>query len=202
MRKGLRLLVLPLLVAVIAGCSKPPEMEMANADQAASAAQSAQAAKYAPSDWKMAQDTLNAAKTEKAGQDGRFALFRSYGKAKALYEKASALSNTATTNAKAEMERVRKETEAILAAVKTDLDSTTAMVMAAPVGKDTKADIELMKQDVTALGSLLAQAQSAWSRNDFDAAKSQAQQVRDRMTTIKTQLEAAIAKRGAKGKKH
>ena len=100
MKKSLRmLLVLPLLVALIAGCSKPPEMEMAAADQAMQAAQATQASKYAAADWQMANDTLQAAKAEKAAQDSRFALFRSYGKSKAMFEKASALMNTATTNA-------------------------------------------------------------------------------------------------------
>ena len=201
MKKAFRmLLVLPLVVALIAGCSKPPEMEMAAADQAAQAAQAAQASKYAPQDWQMAQDTLQAARAEKAAQDGRFAMFRSYGKSKAMFEKATALSNTAASNAKVEMERVRKETEQILAMVKTELDSTAAMVANAPVGKDTKAEIELMKQDMTALQQTFSEAQAEYGRNNFDAAKSKAQSIRDRMASMKTQLEAAIAKRGGKKK--
>ena len=201
MKKTLRmLLVLPLLVALMAGCSKPPEMEMAAADQAMQAAQATQASKYAAADWQMANDTLQAAKAEKAAQDSRFALFRSYGKSKAMFEKASALMNTATTNAKAEMERVRKETEQILATVKTELDTLAVMVANAPVGKDTKAEIELMKQDMTALQQTFAEAQAEYGRNNFDAAKSKAQSIRDRMASMKTQLEAAIAKRGGKRK--
>lgn len=196
MKKTFRmLLVLPILVALIAGCSKPPEMEMAAADQAMQAAQATQASKYAAADWQMANDTLQAAKAEKAAQDGRFAMFRSYGKSKAMFEKASALMNTAATNAKAEMERVRKETEEMLNMVRVELDSTAAMVAKAPVGKDTKAEIELMKQDLTALQQMLTEAQANWSRNDFDGAKSKINTVRERMNTMKTQLEAAMAKR-------
>ncbi len=201
MKKAFRmLLVLPLVVVLLAGCSKPPEMEMAAADQAAQAAQASQASKYAPQDWQMAQDTLQAARAEKAAQDSRFAMFRSYGKSKAMFEKASALSNTAASNAKVEMERVRKETEQLLNMVKTELDSTAAMVANAPVGKDTKAEIELMKQDMTALQQTFAEAQAEYGRNNFDAAKSKAQSIRDRMASMKTQLEAAMAKRGGKKK--
>ena len=69
MKKTLRmLLVLPLLVALMAGCSKPPEMEMAASDQAMQAAQATQASKYAAADWQMANDTLQAAKAESAAQ--------------------------------------------------------------------------------------------------------------------------------------
>lgn len=192
------LLVLPVVAVLIAGCSKPPEPEMAAAEQAAQMAQQSQAQKYAPQEWTMAQDTLNAAKAEKAAQDGRFALFRSYGKSKAMFESATALLNTAATNAKAEMERVRKETEEMLNMVRVELDSTAAMVANAPVGKDTKAEIELMKQDLTALQQTLSEAQAEFQRNNFDAARSKAQSIRDRVAAMKTQLEAAMAKRGGR----
>ena len=199
MKRSLRFMALPLLLVVVAGCSKAPEMEMANADKAVQAASGAQAAKYAAADWQTVQDTITAAKQEKAAQDGRFALFRSYGKSKALYEKAAALAATTKTHAEAEMARVRAETQQMLAMVKTELDSTTAMVNAAPMGKDTKAEIELMKQDLTALTQMMTEAQGAWGRNDFDTAKNKAQTVRDRANAMKTQVEAAMAKKG-KGK--
>ncbi|MBI3872492.1 MAG: hypothetical protein HY304_05390 [candidate division Zixibacteria bacterium] len=200
MKKALRFMVLPLLLAFVAGCSKAPEMEMANADKAVQAASSSQAAKYAPQDWEMVQDTLQAAKTEKTAQDGRFSLFRSYGKSKGLYEKAAAMAAAAKTHAEAEMARVRAETQTLLNAVKTELDSTTAMVNAAPMGKDTKAEIELMKQDLTAMQQTLTEAQAAWGRNDFDTARNKAQSVRDKSMTMKTQVEAAMAKKGPKGR--
>jgi hypothetical protein len=199
MKRALRLMAIPLVLALlVAGCSKPPEMEMANAEQAVQAASAAQAAKYAPRDWQTVQDTLQAAKTEKAAQDGRFALFRSYGKSKALFEKASALAATAKTNAEAEMARVREETRQLLAAIRVEVDSTAAMLAKAPVGKDTKAELELMKQDMTAMQGMLTEAQAAFDRNDFDTAKNRAQTIRDKSATMRTQLEAAIAKKGGR----
>ena len=199
MKRALRLMAIPLVLALlVAGCSKPPEMEQANAEQAVQAASAAQAAKYAPRDWQTVQDTLQAAKAERAAQDGRFALFRSYGKSKALFEKASALAATAKVNAEAEMARVREETRQLLAAVRVELDSTAAMLAKAPVGKDTKAELELMKQDMTAMQGMITEAQAAFDRNDFDTAKNRAQTIRDKSATMKAQLEAAIAKKGGK----
>ena len=64
MRKLLRLLVLPLLVALVAGCSKAPVVEENNAVQAIGGAEQAQASKYAPGEWRTVQDTLEAAKAE------------------------------------------------------------------------------------------------------------------------------------------
>ncbi|MEW5702177.1 MAG: hypothetical protein AB1792_08115 [Candidatus Zixiibacteriota bacterium] len=199
MKKAFRLMVLPLALAlIVAGCSKPPEMEMANAEQAVQAASASQASKYAPQDWQMLQDTLQAAKAEKAAQDGRFSLFRSYGKSKALYEKAAGLAATTKTKAEAEMARVREETRQMLAAVRVELDSTVALLAKAPVGKDTKAELELMKQDMTALQGMMTEAQAGFDRNDFDTAKNKAQTIRDRCAAMRTQLEAAMAKKGAR----
>jgi hypothetical protein len=202
MKRAFRLMVLPLALAlIVAGCSKPPEMEMASAEQAVQAASGAQAAKYAPEDWQTLQDTLQAAKAEKAAQDGRFSLFRSYGKSKALFEKAAALAATTKTKAEVEMARVREETRQMLAAVRVEVDTTAAMLAKAPVGKDTKAELELMKQDMTAIQTMVNEAQASFDRNDFDSAKNKAQTIRDKCATMKSQLEAAMAKKKGGKKK-
>lgn len=201
MRKSLRLLVLPLLVALVAGCSKAPVVEENNAVQSVGTAEQAQASKYAPAEWRTVQDTLEAAKAEKAKQDSRFALFRGYGKAKALFEKVPALAAAAKTKAEAELARIRQETQTLIAQARTELDSAAAMVSTAPVGKDNKADIEMLKQDVAAAQQTLTEAQGDFDRGNYDGAKAKAQTIIDRSNAVKTAVEAAIAKRGGKGKK-
>jgi uncharacterized protein (DUF305 family) len=198
MRKSLMLLALPLLVALMAGCSKAPVVEENNAVQAVSGAEQAQAAKYAPTEWRTVQDTLEAAKAEKAKQDSRFALFRSYGKAKALYEKVPELAASAKTKAEAELARVRQETQTLIAQARAELDSAGAMLSTAPVGKDNKADIEMMKQDVAASQQTLTDAQGDFDRGNYDGAKAKAQTIIDKSKSIKTAVEAAIAKKGGR----
>jgi hypothetical protein len=196
----MRLLALPLLVALLAGCSKAPVVEENNAVQAIGGAEQAQASKYAPAEWRVASDTLEAAKAEKAKQDSRFALFRGYGKTKALYEKASVLAAAAKTKAEAELARIRQETQMMIAQARTELDSAGAMVSTAPVGKDTRAEIELMKQDIAALQQTLTEAQGDFDRGNYDAAKVKAQTIIEKSRSIKTTVEAAIAKKGGKSR--
>jgi len=198
MRKSMRLLALPLLVALLAGCSKAPVVEENNAVQAIGGADQAQAAKYAPAEYGIAKDTLEAAKAEKAKQDGRFALFRGYGKAKAMFEKVPALAAAAKTKAEAELARIRQETQQMIAQARTELDSAGAMVSTAPVGKDTKAEIELMKQDIAALQQTLTEAQGDFDRGNYDAAKVKAQTIIEKSKSVVTTVEAAIAKKGGK----
>lgn len=198
MRKSIKLLALPLFVALMAGCSKAPVVEENNAVQAIGSAEQSQASKYAPEEWRIAKDTLEAAKAEKAKQDGRFALFRGYGKAKAMYEKAAVLSATAKTKAEAELARIRQETQVILGQARTALDSAGAMLQTAPVGKDTKAEIELMKQDVAALQQTLTEAQGDFDRGNYDGAKAKAQTIIDKSNSMKTTLETAMAAKAGK----
>lgn len=190
------LVVVPLLAVLMAGCSKAPVVEENNATQAVSAADQAQAAKYAQADWQMAKDTLEAAKAEKLNQDGKFSLFRSYGKSKGMFDRAAVLAAKAESTAKVEMQRMRDEADAVLTQVQTDLDSLASMMLTLPVGKDTKAEIAMMKQDVAALQQSLAAARDDFNRQSYDTAKTKAMAVADKVLAMRTSLEAVKAKTG------
>jgi len=192
--------VLMLALVVMAGCSKAPVMEENNATAAMTAAEQGQAAKYASAEWQTAQDTLQAALAEKQTQDSRFALFRSYGKSKSLFEKAAQLAAGAQTKAAEELERVRRETEMLLAETRTALDSVAAQLLTVPVGKDTKAEIELMKQDVAAFQQQMNDAQADFQRANYDGARGKATAIMDKVTSMKATLDAAMARAGGRRK--
>jgi len=190
------LIVIPLTAVLLAGCSNAPVIEENNATQALSAAEQSQAAQYAQAEYQMAKDTLEAAKAERLNQDGKFSLFRSYGTSKGMFERAAMMAAKAETTAKAEMERARQETETILVQVQTDLDSLASMMLTLPVGKDTKADIALMKQDVAALQQQLSAARDDFDRQSYETAKSKAMTVADKALAMRTSLETVKAKTG------
>lgn len=154
------------VLLILAGCGKPPEPEMQSANAAFDAAKSAEAEQYAPEAYRAAMDTLNAAQAAKQEADSKFALFRSYGKAKELYVKAEAMANEATSEAQANKEQVKMEVSDLLVQAKAALDSAGTALAKAPRGKGSKADIELMKSDLNA-----AQAGYNDAMNDFNAGK-------------------------------
>jgi hypothetical protein len=125
-------------------------------------------------------DTLNAANAAKQEADGKFALFRSYSKAKALYVSADALAAKAVEDAAAEKERVKQEVTGLLTQAKAVLDSANQALAKAPKGKGSKADIELIKNDLAA-----AQASFDDANNDFNAGK---------YKIAKSKVEAAMMK--------
>jgi len=185
MRSAFRWAALCLTIALISGCSSAPEVEEQGATLAIAAADEVKAAVYAPAAWQTAEDTLQAARQERAAQDGRFALFRNYGQAKAMFERAAALAAQAKMEAETQREIVRQEATTLLTQAREDLGNLSTRLMGMRVGKDMKAEIELMKLDAAAFQQHLDEAQGDFDRGDFEAARTKAQTVIDRISGIR-----------------
>jgi hypothetical protein len=198
MFKRMSVLLLVLAVFLMVGCSKPPEVEMSAADTAMQAAKTAESETYAPQAYRMALDTLNAAKAAKQEQDSKFALFRKYGKSKEMFVSAKALMEKAGVDAKAEKERMRAELQSMLADVKMVLDSAQVALDKAPVGKGNKADIELIKNDLAGVNAAYTAAEAEFQAEKFMTCKAKLETVRTRAQAIITEIEAAKAKKSGK----
>ena len=199
MSKRLTIIVLAGLVLLsLVGCSKPPEAEMQKANATMDAARAAEAEQYVPASYRAAMDTLTAAMAAKQEAHAKFALFRSYGKSKVLFIKADSLAAKATSDAAAEKELVKAQVSDMLAQAKAAIDSANAALAKAPRGKGSKADIELMKSDITA-----AQAGYDDAMNDFTAgkylqARTKVQAVIDKANKVSADIATAFAKKTGK----
>jgi hypothetical protein len=199
MSKRISIIVLAgLVLLMLVGCSKPPEAEMQKANATFDQAKAAEAEQYVPDSYRAAMDTLNAAMAMKQEQDSKFALFRSYGKSKALFMKADELAGKAVSDAAAEKERVKAQVSDMLGQAKAAIDSANAALAKAPRGKGSKADIELMKADIGA-----AQAGYDDAMNDFNAgkyltARTKVQAVMDKANKVSMDIATAFAKKTGK----
>jgi len=186
------------LLALIAGCSKAPEAEMQAANQAIEAARTAEAEAYAPAAWRTAQDTLQAANAAKTEQDGKFALFRSYGKSKDMFVAAQTLANAASAAAETEKEKVKNEVIGLLSQAKAGIDAATAALAKAPKGKDTKAELELIKADLDGLTPAYADAEADFNGGKYLTARTKIQGVIAKAQSITDEIAAAAAKKAGK----
>ncbi len=180
-----------LTLVMVVGCSKPPEQEMTAATQAIDSAKMAEAQDYAPEAFRVATDTLNAAMALKKEADAKFALFRSYGKSKAMYARAQALANEAATKAQAEKERVRLEVTDMMAQAKALLDSTDMALKKAPRGKGSKADIELIKTDLAAAVTTYDGAQADFNGGKYKAAKAKLEAMMQKCRMVMDEIDKA-----------
>jgi hypothetical protein len=190
---GVVLAVFALMVVI--GCSKPPEQDMSAANQALDSAKMAEAQDYALDAYRVAQDTLNAAMALKREADGKFVLFRSYGKSKDMFVRAQGLANEAATRAAAEKERVRIEVTDMLTQAKALLDSADAVVKKAPRGKGSKADIELIKTDLAAAVMQYDEAMADFNNGKYKAAKAKLEAMMAKANSVIAEIEKARGKK-------
>lgn len=186
------------LLAMFVGCAKAPEAEIAKANQSVEAARAAEAETYVPDSYRAAMDTLNAANAAKTEADGKFALFRSYGKAKNLYVKADEMFTNTASEAATEKERVRVEVTQMLTQAKAAIDSATAALAKAPRGKGSKADIELIKGDLDAASAAYTDAENDINSGKYMAARAKVEAVVQQAHKVINDVAEAAARKAGK----
>ncbi len=174
--------IAPLLF--LAGCAEPPKAEADAASAALTSAKTAEAEQYATQAFGAARDTLNAAMAAIKEQDGKFALFRNYG---------------AATAAAAEKERLKNELTAMQATLTAAIAAADTALMKAPVGKGNKADIELIKSDLSAARAAYDAAVAEFNQAKYLSARTKMQTVQQRVQNIMNEITRASEM--AKGKK-
>jgi len=196
----LRRTLVPFTLAalLVTGCAKPPAEQIEAAEKAVKEAQQSGAGTYTAEEYAKLEGILAALKKEVGDQDGKFALFRDYGKVEQLASSAKVDGERIT------IEAVKKKEEAKAAALQAQqvaqeaVKSTQDLVDKAPVGKD-RAALEAIKTDAQALKSLLNQVQISLDKEDYPAAQAQAKAIHDMSQTVSAEIQNALAKAG-KGK--
>jgi len=203
MAKFAKLFSVLLVLLVIVGCSKPPEVEMQSANASIDQAKAAEAEAYVPRAYRTMMDSLNAANAAKVEQDGKFVLFRSYKRSKDMFINTETLAKKVAVDATTEKAKVKAEVENLLGSTRALIDSTNAAVKKAPVGKGNKADIELIKNDLASVENAYADAQNDFTAGKYLVARTKIQSVGNTTTNIMNELQAAIekARPAKKGKK-
>ncbi len=193
MRKYLSVLCVGLSVLVLAGCAEPPALEIDQARAAVSGAETAQAAQYAPDALRAARDAQAQLDAELKAQEERFALMRSYDKAKELAAAAQASGEKAAADARAGKERARQEASSAISAAQTSLAEVKVLLDQAPTGKGTAADLAAMRGDLAAVDEALIGADSSFAAEKFAEAKTAAEAAMQTVEATRAEIEQAIA---------
>jgi len=198
--KRFSLLTLAAVVMFLAvGCAKPPEAEIGATQAEMDKARQAQAETWAANEFRGANEAMNAAQAEITAQNEKW--FKNYDKAKELLSTAKADAAKAAEAAVANKEQAKNDADAAMIAADTAITTAEAALKVAPVTKDSKADLELFKNDLATLRSTLDAAKASFGSEDYKKALESANSVKDQATSIATQLEEAKAKRSGV-KKH
>lgn len=192
------MLVALALAVFVVGCGSAPQTELKTSEDALAGAQTAEAEQYAPASYQAALDSLNAAKLEIQKQDSKFSLFRSYGHSKELLTSAQKLAEKAVSDAQTAKEQMRVEDSLLIVQVDGLYTSAQAAVAAAPKGKGTKADIELIKADLGSVEQAISAAKADYDAGKYLAVKSKLEASTTQLNRIVTDVAAAKAKAAGK----
>ena len=173
---------LVLMLVLVASCAKAPQEQAESARASLQAARDAEAGTYASGAMANAEQQMAALDEEMKAQEGKFALFRSYGKSKELAAAAQAAADSAKNAAQEGKARARDEATMAINDAKATADSTQTLLNSAPIGKGSMTDIQAMKADMATIQMQLGEADSAFGAENYieakakaDAAKSTAQ---------------------------
>ena len=187
-----------LTLAVAAGCAKPPQQEIDALKAAMTAAEQAEAPKYAADAWNSAQQAMNAVNAEVEAQANKFALFRSYTKTKELIAAANQSAEAAQQAGRAGKEAAMNAANDALAAARTSLESATTLM--AELGacrrkpKDFKKDMEMMQATLDGYAAQVVGIESAIASEDYFGARSQAESLQASVDTLVSDMQGAKEK--------
>jgi hypothetical protein len=186
-------LVLGLMLG-LAGCSKLPVETVTAMQTALDGAKAAGAETYARDALNQAMETKAQADAEIETQNGKFALMRSYKKATEMLTLATQQFEQANQAAVAGKERARVAANAAVEAATAALAATNEFLAKAPRGKNTKAELEAMQQELVVLQGTLDEAVAGVAAEDYINAKAKADVVTQKAAEIQADIQNAMDK--------
>jgi len=194
MRTVLSLTLVVAFSLLLAGCASAPTAEIDATKAAVTAAQTDDVRTYGPESLKAAEDELSKAMAEVQAQDEKFALSRDYKPASTTLKSAKDLAEKAKADAEANKARVKADAEATIAALPALLEEAKKTLAKAPKGKDTKAELEAMQNDLKLAEESLNEATQAMSAEKYMDAQAKANSAKEKANTVISQVQQAIEK--------
>lgn len=191
MRRNLSAALAVVLVSSLTACSKPPAEQISAGETALQTAMAAGVSEYAPEAMNAVNEAKASLDAELAAQAEKMSLTRSYKHAEELAVAFKNAADQAATAAGAAKEQAKTDATQMIADGRMALDSTMAMLAAAPVGKGTRADLAAMKADLEAAGLSLTDAETALAGEMYLEAKSKSAAAHEAINRVKMAVEQA-----------
>jgi len=191
--KRARLVVIGLVVlAFLVGCASKPTKEIEDTTAAVKAVIAEGLEKYAPEDAKKLNDALAAVNEELKVQDGK--TFKSYDKTKQMLADLSKMAAEMKAALPAKKEAAKQAAVAAVDAAKAATEEAKKLLAKAPKGKGTAADIEALRGDVKGIDDAFAEIQGLIDQEDFAAAVTKADAVKEKAAAVAAQITEAMEK--------
>ena len=184
-------------VALMTSCAKVPQAELDAASAALESAKTVQTDVYFPVEFAALNDSLTVMlqniETQKSKSAKDFKVIKA--NAEAITLKAGELAG----NVEAKKAEVKAEAETMLAGAKTLLDEAKALILKAPKGKEGKAVVEEIKNELTVIETSLTDAQGLFDGGaNYVEVVDKVKAATEGLNGIIAELKEAMAKAGIK----
>ncbi len=180
------------MIAVLTGCGKKPQVEIDATNAAIEAALAAEADVYLPDEFAAVQDSMNAIMADIEAQEGK--MFKKYGDATENLASVQALANEVASKVEGKKEEVKTEAETLMNDIKTVLAENSRLVARLPRGKEGAAVIEQIKADLSNVDASVAEAQTAYDSGAFMDAHNKLQAAKAKADELNAEMKEALTK--------
>jgi PBP1b-binding outer membrane lipoprotein LpoB len=197
MKSKLMIAIAAMGIAVLfSSCAKVPQAEVDAATAAIQEVKDAGADLYVPEAYQALVDSMKSANEKIEVAKAKW--FPNYTKAKETLAFVS--QNAVDTKAKSEARKVelKAETETMIGEVKALVAENTALIAKAPRGKEGKEALEAIKSDLAVAETTVTEVEALLANGDLIGSNDKIKAAKEKATSIKAELEEAIAKKGGK----
>lgn len=185
------------MVLVTTSCNKVPQVEIDAAKAAVDQAQMAGANVYLPDQYAQIQDSMKAVLEQVEVQKSK--LFGRYGDIKAKLGRITVQAGQVKTNTEVRIQEVKQEIQTNLTEIATIVEENKALMAKAPKGKEGKAVLEMMTQEMAMIETTIQEANQLFAQNNLLAALEKSKAAKEKALGINTELKEVMEK--VKGKK-
>ena len=184
-------------VAIMTSCAKVPQEALDAAKAAITTAQTAQADIYFPTEFAALNDQLTVINQDIETQKSKTA--KDFKLVKTNAEAITLQAGELTAKVEAKKAEVKAEAETMMAGATTLLDEAKALLLKAPKGKEGKAVLDEMKNELAAVEASLTDAKGLYDGGaNYVVVVDKVKAATETLNGIIAELKAAIVKAGGK----
>ncbi len=181
-----------IMIAILAGCGKEPQVQLDAAKTAIESARTVQADVYLPDEFAAIQDSMNAILVDIELQKSK--LFRKFGDEKDRLNHVANMANQAAAGVDARKEEVKQEAQNLLNDIRNVIAENTRLIPRLPRGKEGAQVIEQIKADLSGVEGAVSEAQGLFDNGSFMDALSMVKSAKAKAEGLNSEMKEVLTK--------
>jgi hypothetical protein len=186
--------ILLLVILLVTGCAKPPQIELDAAKSSMEAANSVEANRYLASEFNALQDSLNAAIVAIEAENSKSSMSRDYEEIKGKVVKITTDAELLKLKTEERKVQVRDEVQQSLVTLSSLITEDKDLLTKAPKGKEGITALEAIQSDITIIEASVNEINTLISNGDYLTAQDKVNASKAKAEAIKEELNTAISK--------